>query len=141
MEQMYSNSSSLFLRAWFIIGVFLACRATHSATAADPPKYTVISRGDAAGPYQAFPDVCRLPNGDLACVFYAGYGHVSLPNAEWPRGGRICVVESSDEGRTWSDPRVLFDGPQDDRDPHIAALRDGTLACSFFQYRSVDGKI
>lgn len=139
--QMYSNSSSLFWRGWFIIGVFLACRATHSATAADPPKYTVISRGDAAGPYQAFPDVCRLPNGDLACVFYAGYGHVSLPNAEWPRGGRICVVESSDEGRTWSRPRVLFDGPQDDRDPHIAALRDGTLACSFFQYRSVDGKI
>lgn len=141
MGRMCLNSSSLFWRGWLIIGVLLACRATHSAAAADPPKYAVISRGDAAGPYQAFPDVCRLPNGDLACVFYAGYGHVSLPNAEWPRGGRICVVESSDEGRTWSRPRVLFDGPQDDRDPHIAALRDGTLACSFFQYRSVDGKI
>lgn len=108
---------------------------------ADLPKYSVISRGVAAGPYQAFPDACRLPNGDLACVFYAGYGHVSLPNAEWPRGGRICAVQSGDEGRTWSEPRVLFDGPQDDRDPHIAALRDGTLVCSFFQYRSADGKI
>ncbi len=102
--------------------------------------YQVISRGEAAGPYQAFPDVCRLPNGDLLCVFYAGYGHVSLPNDQWPRGGRICEVRSSNEGRTWSEPQVLFDGPQDDRDPHIAAMRDGTLWCSFFQYRLVDGK-
>jgi hypothetical protein len=106
----------------------------------EPFPYQVISRGEAAGPYQAFPDACRLPNGDLMCVFYAGYGHVSLPNDTWPRGGRICAVHSSDEGRTWSQPTVLFDGPQDDRDPHIAATRDGTLWCSFFQYRKVDNK-
>ena len=101
----------------FVIGLFLGFSALQSAAAADPPQHAVISRGEAAGPYQAFPDVCRLPSGDLACVFYAGYGHVSLPNAEWPRGGRVCLVQSSDEGRTWSPPRVLFDGPQDDRDP------------------------
>ncbi len=53
--------------------------------------YQMISRGEAAGPYQAFPDVCRLPGGDLLCVFYAGYGHVSLPSDEWPRGGRMCT--------------------------------------------------
>ncbi|MEX2114521.1 MAG: exo-alpha-sialidase [Pirellulales bacterium] len=106
----------------------------------EPLPYQIISRGEAAGTYQAFPDVCRLPDGDLLCVFYAGYGHVSLPNETWPRGGRICAVRSSDEGRTWSEPQVLFDGPQDDRDPHIAATRDGTLWCSFFQYRVVEGK-
>jgi hypothetical protein len=107
----------------------------------EPLPYQIISRGGTAAAYQAFPDVCRLPGGDLVCVFYAGYAHVSLPNDAWPRGGRICLVRSSDEGRTWSQPQTLFDGEQDDRDPHIAALRDGTLACSFFQYRSVDGKI
>lgn len=105
------------------------------------PPYQVISRGEAAGPYQAFPDVCRLKNGDLLCVFYAGYGHVSLPNAEWPKGGRICLVRSRDEGRTWSPPRILFDGEQDDRDPHIAQMSDGTLLCSFFSYWSEAGKI
>lgn len=104
------------------------------------PSHVVISRGEAAGPYQAFPDACRLADGSLACVFYAGYDHVSLPTDEWPRGGRICLVRSADEGQTWGEPRVLFDGPQDDRDPHIAALADGTLVCSFFQYRMVDGK-
>ncbi len=42
---------------------------------------------------------------------------------------------SSDEGRNWSAPRLLFDGPLDDRDPHIAQMRDGTVVCSFFTYR------
>jgi hypothetical protein len=104
------------------------------------PPYRVISRGEAAGPYQAFPDACRLANGDLAVVFYAGYGHVSLPNAEWPTGGRICLVRSSDEGRTWTPPRVIFDDPEDNRDPHIAQLADGTLICSFFSLRQVAGQ-
>jgi len=30
---------------------------------------------------------------------------------------------------------VLYDGPQDDRDPHIAQLHDGRLVCSFFTSR------
>src|SRR6266498_957582 len=78
------------------------------------------SCGDAAGTYQAFTDICRLTNGDLLCVFYAGYAHVSLPRADCPKGGRICCVRSKDEGRTWSAPRVLFDGSFDDRDLHGA---------------------
>ncbi len=140
MPRTARSGSPACILSLFCLGLWLSPIARPTAMA-DPPKHAVISRGAAAGPYQAFPDACRLPNGDLACVFYAGYAHVSLPNEEWPRGGRICMVQSSDEGRTWSEPRVLFDGRQDDRDPHIAALRDGTLVCSFFQYRSVEGKI
>lgn len=102
----------------------------------EQPPYQVISRGEAAGSYQAFPDVCRLKNGDLMAVFYAGYGHVSLPNEQWPQGGRICSVRSSDEGRSWSAPRVLYDDADDNRDPHISQLSDGTLVCSFFSLRA-----
>ena len=98
--------------------------------------YQRISRGEAAGSYQAFPDASRLRNGDILCVFYGGYGHVSLPNRDYPRGGRICMVRSSDEGRTWTQPEILYDSPDDDRDPHIALLHDGTLVCTFFTYRS-----
>jgi hypothetical protein len=126
------------------VGICVLCVAGALATpafaGAEGAGHQVISRGDAAGPYQAFPDVCRAADGSLLCVFYAGYGHVSLPNEAWPRGGRVCSVRSTDEGRTWSKPQVLFDGEQDDRDPHIAALRNGTLVCSFFQYRQVGGK-
>jgi hypothetical protein len=112
--------------------------ADSSNTPPVAPK--VISHGEHAGTYQAFPDVCRLKNGDLLCVFYAGYGHVSLPRENWPKGGRICAVDSKDDGRTWSAPRVLFDGPFDDRDPHIAQMRDGTVVCSFFTYRPQAGQ-
>jgi hypothetical protein len=45
--------------------------------------------------------MCRLKNGDIVAVFYAGYGHVSLPHPpDWPNGGRICLVRSTDEGKT-----------------------------------------
>lgn len=130
-------------RLLMVLGVLLVSCLAQVAHADGEVKlsHQVISRGDAAGPYQAFPDACRLKNGDIACVFYAGYGHVSLPSKEWPQGGRICIVRSKDEGRTWSDPQVLFDGPLDDRDPHIAQLSDGRLVCTFFTYtKSNDGR-
>src|SRR5688500_14538875 len=76
-----------------------------------PPPSTQpikISAGDAAGTYQAFPDACRLKNGDIAAVFYAGYGHVSLAADDFPKGGRLCMVRSSDEGRTWTKPQVIY---------------------------------
>jgi hypothetical protein len=103
--------------------------------------YRNISRGDAAGPYQAFPDACRLANGDIIAVFYAGYGHVSLPNDAWPKGGRICEVRSNDEGRTWTEPKLLYDDNIDNRDPHIARMSDGTLICSFFSLKPVDRSV
>jgi sialidase-1 len=112
-----------------------AAETTNSAMVA--PK--VISRGEAAGTYQAFPDVCRLKNGDLLAVFYGGYGHISFPTDQCPKGGRVCMVRSADEGRSWTVPQILFDGPKDDRDPHIAQMRDGTILCSFFTYEKVTG--
>jgi hypothetical protein len=68
-------------------------------------------------------------------VFYAGHGHVSLPDERLPKGGRICFCLSSDEGRTWSEARILFDGPDDDRDPSIVQLSTGPLICNFFSLR------
>lgn len=118
----------------FLFLVPLLCRgAVPSPDVSALPR--VISRGALAGSYQAFPDICRLTNGDLFCVFYGGYGHISLPRENWPKGGRICSVRSSDEGRTWTSPQILFDGPSDDRDPHIAQMRDGSVCCTFFTYR------
>ena len=54
------------------------------------PQMVVVASDAGAGGYEAFPDVCRLRDGRLMCVYYAGYGHVSLPNAKYPRGGRIA---------------------------------------------------
>jgi Neuraminidase (sialidase) len=73
-----------------------------------------------------------LRNGDLYCVFYSGYGHVSTPSDKWPKGGRILAVRSSDNGKTWSKPVVAIDTELDDRDPSVACLKDGTLLLNWF---------
>ncbi len=101
--------------------------------------FVTVCRDAGAGGYEAFPDVCRLSDGRLMGVFYAGYTHVSLPNAAWPRGGRICFATSTDEGRTWSAASVLYDGPDDDRDPSIVQLPSGRLLCNFFSLRAKPG--
>ncbi|MEX1229275.1 MAG: exo-alpha-sialidase [Planctomycetaceae bacterium] len=96
------------------------------------PNYTIVCDDAGAGAYEAFPDICRLSDGRLMCVFYAGYGHVALPNEQLPKGGRISYCLSDDEGRTWSDAKILYDGPDDDRDPSIVQLKNGQLICNFF---------
>ena len=100
-----------------------------------PDDFVYVCRDAGAGGYEAFPDVCRLRDGRLMAVFYAGYDHVSLPVGRLPKGGRICYSLSSDEGRTWSEARLLCDGPDDDRDPSIVQLSTGSLICNFFSLR------
>ena len=97
-----------------------------------PRSFVYVCEDGGAGGYEAFPDVCRLQDGRLMAVFYAGYTHVSLPCERLPRGGRIDYCMSDDEGRTWSRPKTLYDGPHDDRDPSIVQLKSGRLVCNFF---------
>ena len=100
-----------------------------------PPLFAYVCRDAGAGGYEAFPDVCRLSDGRLMAVFYAGYGHVAMPNEQLPKGGRICYCTSADEGRTWSPAEILYDSPDDDRDPSIVQLKNGQLICNFFSLR------
>jgi sialidase-1 len=114
------------------LAALLQARPSVAITVEQPSRRIVTDAG--AGGYQAFPDICRLKNGDLFCVFYAGYTHVSHPTPSLPKGGRICAIRSTDEGKTWSAPQIIIDTPQDDRDPSICALPNGTLLCNFFAY-------
>jgi len=98
-------------------------------------QHQIVCSGLAAGGYAAFPDICRLKNGDLYCVFYSGYGHVSTPNAKWPKGGRIMAVRSSDNGQNWNQSVIVIDTEYDDRDPSVACLKDGSLLLNWFTYR------
>lgn len=86
----------------------------------------VVAKSNEAD-YFAFPSVCKLAGGDLACVFYLGTGHIS-PD------GKVAMVRSSDEGRTWTEPQVVIDTPLDDRDPSIMHTRAGRVIVSFFVY-------
>jgi BNR/Asp-box repeat len=89
----------------------------------------------------------RLANGELLFVHSAGYWHVSFAtpvvlndnliepytkagldlNHRAPTGGRVMACRSTDDGRTWTKPITLFDGPLDDR-PSAAFVTDkGTV--------------
>ena len=103
--------------------------------------FVYVCKDAGAGAYEAFPNVCRLKDGKLMCVFYAGYGHIALPNNSLPKGGRLSYCLSSDEGRSWSKVETLYDGPEDDRDPSVTVLRDGRMICTFFQYRRNVGSL
>jgi hypothetical protein len=116
------------------IGASPVCRSEEAGRG----RFVYVCRDAGAGGYQAFPDVCRLQDGRLITVFYAGYGHVSLPNAQLPKGGRICSCTSSDEGHTWSTAEIVYDGPDDDRDPSIVQLKNGQVVCNFFSLRKAD---
>lgn len=97
-------------------------------------KHRIICADAGAGGYEAFPDVVRLQNGDLLCVFYAGYGHVSHPNEDLPKGARVCSVRSTDGGKTWGPAQIVADTPWDDRDPSVCQLADGTVIVNWFTY-------
>ena len=104
-----------------------------------PPRpFRYVCQDAGAGGYEAFPDVCRLNDDRLMAVFYAGYGHVSLPADRLPKGGRIAYCTSRDEGRTWNEPSALYDGPHDDRDPSIVQIKNGRLICNFFSLGKSD---
>lgn len=118
-----------------LLGLFGALAATPAQVPnieVGVPRRIVTDAG--AGGYQAFPDICRLKNGDLYCVFYAGYDHVSHPSKDLPLGGRICSIRSRDDGKTWSKPEIVIDTPFDDRDPSVICLPNGELLCNFFTY-------
>lgn len=97
-----------------------------------PQSWTMVFSDAGAGGYEAFPDVCRTADGRLLAVCYAAYGHIGMPSAQLPKGGRLSGCFSDDEGKTWSEAFILFDGPDDDRDPHVTLLKDGRLTCTFF---------
>ena len=94
-----------------LIVVFVtAILAGVAANAAEPRR---ISHNE-SGSYEAFPDVCRLADGELVAVFYAGHGHISLPRPGSSKDGRICIMRSQDDGRTWSKPQTLVAGKPGD---------------------------
>ena len=110
-------------------------RAAAVAQSGVAAPFVYVCQDAGAGGYEAFPDVCRLSDGRLIAVFYAGYGHVSMPCPRLPKGGRICYCTSADEGHTWTKAEVLYDGPDDDRDPSIVQLKNGQVICNFFSLK------
>lgn len=129
---MKRKSTSFSLALTIALGMCLVQTASADEAKNAQPSFVTVCKDAGAGAYEAFPDVCRLNDGRLMAVFYAGYGYVAMSNDKLPKGGWISYCTSSDEGKTWTPAQVLYDGPNDDRDPSIVQLADGRLLCTFF---------
>lgn len=123
-------------RYYFVVVLFQISLALNVVAAEPGVEFVHVCQDGGNGGYEAFPDVARLADGRLMCVFYDGWKHVSLPDDAHPNGGRISAVYSTDEGRTWSAPQVVYDGPNDDRDPSVVQLSDGRVFINYFSLKS-----
>lgn len=71
-----------------------------------------------------FPVLTQTPDGTIVAVLRGGAGHLGL-------GGRIEVIRSRDQGRSWSPPLVVADSERDDRNPALGVSQQGTLVLSY----------
>ncbi|MBM3734678.1 MAG: exo-alpha-sialidase [Acidobacteria bacterium] len=83
-----------------------------------------------------FPVLVQLKDNSLLAVLRGGGPHVG-------KGGRLDLIHSRDAGKSWSKPRLLVDGPEDDRNPALGQLRDGTVIAAFaiLSGYGADGKL
>jgi Neuraminidase (sialidase) len=99
--------------------VLTAILASTCLLAADiaPPK--VVMRGDGY-----FPVMVRLKDGTLLTVLRAGAPHIG-------RKGRLDLISSKDGGKTWPQRWTAIDDGEDDRNPAMGQLADGTIVLAF----------
>ena len=71
-----------------------------------------------------FPALCRLDDGDILAVVRSGASHVGMK-------GRMDMVRSTDEGRTWSQPVTLADSENDERGQALGQLADGSVVMAW----------
>ena len=62
-----------------------------------PPTFVHVCTDAGAGAYEAFPDVCRLQDGRLICVF-SGHGHVAMPNNNCRRAAASLIACRATKG-------------------------------------------
>lgn len=77
-------------------------------------------------PYAGWPTVTRRAGGELWVSWSGGRdGHICPL-------GQVRAMTSKDDGATWTWPRVIFDGPIDDRDSGVLETSKGTLLITTF---------
>jgi hypothetical protein len=113
-----------------VLGVLLAGSPVPGAAERPPaaPERSLVVSGQGY-----FPVALRLQDGRIAVVLRGGAPHVGIE-------GRLDIVFSADEGRTWTKPAVVVDSPVDDRNPALGQAKDGTLVVGFWRTARYDAQ-
>ena len=105
--------------------------AVQSVTATSRTQPDVVIATGEGDQRPFFPEIAHLDDGRLVTVYYWSNEH--SPGTPGGEHGQIRWTESTDGGQTWSTARVVVDTVEDDRDPQITQLRDGTIVLTWFQ--------
>lgn len=74
-----------------------------------------------------FPAVVQLQSGELLAVVRGGAAHIG-------KEGRLDLIRSRDGGASWTEPITLLDSDEDDRNPVLGQLVDGTVVLAYSRY-------
>ena len=96
----------------------------NSAPAAKVHDLRVISKTPEI--YHGWPTLTRRANGQLLVVWSGGREEHVCPF------GRVDMMQSDDDGQSWTWPRTILDGAIDDRDAGILETAKGTLLATTF---------
>ena len=103
---------------------FVLTSRAQAAPAATVHEITVISHQP--DKYHGWPTIARRANGQLLVSCSGGReGHVCP-------FGRVELITSDDDGKTWSDARVLMDCEIDDRDSGVIETAKGSILVTTF---------
>jgi hypothetical protein len=129
---MQGNSNTLMRRREFLRAGSLAVGAlvvgAHDRAGSAPKIEWVETRVISRQPehYHGWPTVTRRRNGQLLLVCSGSREQHVCPF------GRVELMVSSDEGRTWGWPQVLLDSAIDDRDAGVVETAKGSLLVTTF---------
>lgn len=118
-------SRRTFIAASAAASAILASSQTRAATpAAKIDETRVISH--LKHRYHGWPTLARRKSGELLLVCSGGRESHVCPF------GRVDLMRSHDDGKTWTWPEVVIDGPIDDRDAGVVETAKGTLLVTTF---------
>lgn len=98
--------------------------AAHAASAANIGPVDVITRQPRY--YHAWATLAKRKSGELLVAYSGGREAHVCPF------GRVEIIRSFDQGKTWSWPQVIMDTPIDDRDAGIVETPRGSLLVTTF---------
>lgn len=114
---------------WIVaaLAVFLLANVTTYAEPVGPIEQTIVTRGEGH-----FPVAVRLKDNRIAVVLRGGGPHLSIH-------GRLDIVFSSDEGKTWTKPTIVASDPAADvRNPAFGQASDGSLVVAYYRTTRYD---
>jgi len=112
----------------FFLFLYSACAKDEIEQVFEPKVYVEESIVEKSNLHLAFPTITGKSDGSKLLIAYReGNTHISFD-------GKIIQKESYDQGRTWTNRKILVDPGvgSDARDPQFIRLSDGSILCRFF---------